>query len=84
MSRARGELSEAARVELGELGQLAQVLEADARRAWNMLARAAAAAQDAGASVRVIAEAADLAPITVRNLIHGAIPTMDDGPVRPA
>jgi hypothetical protein len=74
MSRARGELSEASRAELGELAQVAQALEADARRAWNMLARAAVAARDAGASVPVIAEAADLAPTTVRNLICGVIP----------
>jgi predicted transcriptional regulator len=76
--RPRGELSDAARVELLELGQLAQVLEADARRAWNELARAVVAAQNAGASVGMIAEAAGLAPATVRNLIRGVIPAMQD------
>jgi hypothetical protein len=74
------ELSEAARVELSELSQLAQVLEADARRAWGELARAAAAARDTGATVQVIAEAAGLAPTTMRKLLHGVIPTLREQP----
>jgi hypothetical protein len=69
------ELSEATRAELAELGQLAQVLEADTRRAWSELAHAAAAARDAGATVRVIADAAGLSAATVDKLIRGVIPS---------
>lgn len=78
MSHRVCELSATARAELSELGQLAQVLEADARRAWNELAHAALSAQNAGATVRMIAEAAGLAPMTVRSLIGGLIPTSHD------
>jgi len=70
------ELSAAARVELTELGQLAQVLEADARRAWSELARAAGVARDAGVTVPVIAEAAGVSPATMRNLLRGVIPNL--------
>lgn len=74
MSSRAHELSEAARAELAELGQLAQVLEQDARRAWSELSGAVVAAHEAGATIRAIAEAADLTPTTVRNLLRGLIP----------